>query len=288
MKFYLSFLFLLIIGFIIYVIFENKNLEVTHYKVATKKLPKSFNGTSFVMISDLHNNSFGKNNEILLEEIDKINPNFIIIAGDMIVGKATADFTVAKDFLAKLAVRYPIYYGYGNHEQRVDQKPEYYNSQWDPYLRKLDKERVRILDNKSLKLSKDSESITITGLTIDLDFFRRRKIPKMKVEDLEKLVGKLDKKCYNIVIAHNPLYFKEYIDLGGDLTLSGHIHGGILRLPLLGGVISPQYELFPKYDAGRFEKKEQVMLVSRGLGTHTIKLRIFNRPELMAITLERK
>ena len=287
MKFYLLFLFLFIIGFIIYIIYENKNLEINHYKVVSKKIPKSFNGTSFVMISDLHNNSFGRNNESLLSEINKIKPSFIIIAGDMIVGKPTADFTVAKNLLSKLALRYPIYYAYGNHEQRVDQKADYYNSQWDPYLRKLDKEGVHILDNKSLKLSKNGESITITGLTIDLDFFRR-KIPKMKVEDLEKLVGKLDKKCYNIVIAHNPLYFKKYIDFGADLTLSGHIHGGILRLPFLGGVISPQCELFPKYDAGSFEKDEQVMLVSRGLGTHTIKLRIFNRPELMAITLERK
>ena len=91
--------------------------------------------------------------------------------------------------------------------------------------------------------------------------------------------------AYHILLAHNPVYFKQYAAWGADLTLSGHLHGGIIRLPLIGGVITPQAKLFPRYSAGKYEIGEKWMIVSRGLGTHTIPIRFNNKPELSVIHL---
>ena len=90
---------------------------------------------------------------------------------------------------------------------------------------------------------------------------------------------------YEIMIAHDPFYFDAYAETDADLILSGHVHGGIMRLPLLGGVISPRLQLFPKYDGGKFEKNNTTMILSRGLGCHTLPIRIFNPGELICLTL---
>ena len=90
---------------------------------------------------------------------------------------------------------------------------------------------------------------------------------------------------YTILLAHNPNYFDVYADWGADLSLSGHIHGGMIRLPLIGGVLSPETLLFPKYDAGVFENGAAKMILSRGLGRGRMGIRLFNPPEVVSITL---
>lgn len=104
---------------------------------------------------------------------------------------------------------------------------------------------------------------------------------------VEGLLGKSRRDCFELLIAHNPDYFDNYAKWGADLTVSGHVHGGIMRLPVLGGVISPMLRLFPKYDGGLFEKDGRQMILSRGLGMHTIPVRIFNPGELVVIHLLR-
>ena len=137
----------------------------------------------------------------------------------------------------------------------------------------------------------EETNIRVTGLCLDLGFFK--KVVKANMEDdyLDNLLGRVntaEKEHYQILIAHNPIYFKNYADWGADLALSGHVHGGIIRLPLLGGVISPAIALFPKYDAGKYEKDGSTMILSRGLGTHTIHVRMFNPGEVSVIKLRGK
>ena len=100
---------------------------------------------------------------------------------------------------------------------------------------------------------------------------------------LEKKLGRPDRSRFNILIAHNPSYFPAYAEFGADLVLSGHVHGGIARIPFLGGVISPALRLFPKYDGGRYREGESVMILGRGLGTHTIPVRFLNPGELVEV-----
>jgi predicted MPP superfamily phosphohydrolase len=103
---------------------------------------------------------------------------------------------------------------------------------------------------------------------------------------LEKTLPKLDKSKCNLLIAHNPDYFEKYAQWGADLVLSGHVHGGIMKLPLVGGVIAPSYRIFPKYDGGIFRSGKTTMLLGRGMGSHTLPFRFFNPAELYAVTLK--
>ena len=96
-----------------------------------------------------------------------------------------------------------------------------------------------------------------------------------------------EKESFQVLIAHNPQYFQEYAGWGADLTVSGHVHGGIIRLPLIGGVISPAIALFPKYDGGKFVRDGKTMILSRGLGTHTIHVRFYNPGEVAVIRVRR-
>ena len=91
---------------------------------------------------------------------------------------------------------------------------------------------------------------------------------------------------FNILLAHNPAYFKEYVSWGADLILSGHVHGGVIRIPFFGGVFSPEKIFFPEYDAGLFESRDSIMVVNRGLGYSKVNLRLFNRPEISFIELK--
>lgn len=287
MVYFLIFIILILVLFL-YTIYENLNLEVSFYNIKSTRIPMEFHGVSFIVLADLHNNSFGKENERLFNEIEKNNPDFIIVAGDMMVSSKPDEYRVAYSLLSKLAKKYPIYYGIGNHEQRVMPGGIYSNDNYIAYQNKLKALGIHFLINQTLIIKKNGSKLGIVGLMIDKEYFNKLKQPMMNHEYIQKLVGIPDKECYNILIAHNPMFFKSYKDWGADLTLSGHLHGGIIRLPLLGGIISPQYKILPKYDAGKFDEDGKTLLVSRGLGMHTIKLRMFNKPELMVVTLASK
>lgn len=273
---------------IIYSYFENRNLELTHYDIKSKRLPKEFDGVKLVVLADLHNNSYGNNNEILLNKIKDEKPDYIIMAGDMLVNNKPNQTEIPLSLIRELSKKYPIYYGIGNHEQSLMPGERKASPDYITYENELKKLGVHVLMNQQERIVRGNETIAITGFMIGSEYFRKLKQPKLDAEYLQKLVGIPSDRCYNILIAHNPVYFKQYSKWGSDLIFSGHIHGGIVRLPGLGGVISPQYKFFPKYDAGRFDKDGRTLLVSRGLGMHTIKLRMFNRPELMVVTLKKE
>lgn len=276
----------LIILLVIDIIYENKHLAINHYTIENNKIPKNFHDKKFVVLADLHGNSYGKNNEKLLNKIYEVDPDFIIVAGDMLVASKSYNDKVAFSLLKTLAKRYQIYYGFGNHEQRIMLEGEHHHKEINHYLHKLSSEGVHFLKNSNFDLTINDEMIRITGLNIDKQYYKRGKQNPFAKDYLKKNIGKSNNQCYNILIAHNPSYFKDYVNWGADLILSGHIHGGLIRLPFLGGLLSPMYRFFPKYDSGRFEMMNKVMLVSRGLGMHTIKIRVNNHPELMVIHLK--
>jgi predicted MPP superfamily phosphohydrolase len=109
----------------------------------------------------------------------------------------------------------------------------------------------------------------------------------MEYKYLPSLIGESSREDYQLLIAHNPLYIKNYAEWGADLVLSGHLHGGMMRLPGIGGVLSPQAKFFPKYDAGQYHYQKSQLIVSRGLGSHSIMPRIFNIPELVYVKFVR-
>ncbi|MCD8038580.1 MAG: metallophosphoesterase [Lachnospiraceae bacterium] len=268
--------FFLAIGLI-----DGNRFEVVEEEFALPKLKRQ---CKLALISDVHNKVYGDNNAPLIKAVKRINPDFIILAGDLVTSKAGEDMTPGIGLVNELAGDFKIYYGLGNHESRIKERRDKFGNAFDDLKNKLSAENIVMLENKSADISE--YNIRITGLELSTEYFPHFGIKSMEDGYLESVIGEADKSKCNILIAHNPDYFSEYAKWGADFVLSGHVHGGIMRLPVLGGVISPSYRLFPKYDGGVFREKDAVMLLGRGMGAHTIPFRFFNPAQLYAVTLK--
>ncbi|MBQ4529761.1 MAG: metallophosphoesterase [Lachnospiraceae bacterium] len=261
---------------------ENRSFVVRTYDIKSQKLKLEKDHT-IAFISDLHNHTYGKNNEQLLEAIEAQQPEFILVGGDIPVAKAGHQLNIAVDFIKKLAEKYKIYYSNGNHEHRMRLYPEKYGTMYEEYTKAVEEAGVEYLINECKRITLEDNDLEIAGLEIEQVFYQRFFHEILQKEDVERLIGKKDEKAYTILLAHNPEYFKAYASWGADLTLSGHVHGGVTRLPFLGGVISPSFKLFPKYDGGRKKEYGKELIISRGLGVHTIPIRFLNPAELVIL-----
>lgn len=258
---------------------SNRFVTVT-YEVSSDKITKP---CRLVLLSDLHNKSFGEENEKLLAAIDRTSPDAVLVAGDMLTAEKDADFRNALCLMEKLAARYRIYYGMGNHEQYLGIYPDDYPGIYEGYTSGLKRAGVEPLINETAYLPECN--IAICGAQIDKAYYRHFRRKPMEASYLTKLLGTPEGEKFQLLIAHNPVYFDIYAEWGADLVVAGHVHGGIMRLPVLGGVLSPAMVPFPKYDGGIFKENNSTMILSRGLSSHTIPVRIFNPGELIVIDL---
>lgn len=279
--------FAIISVLLLYLYRENKRFVVTHYELRNKKLNHLEDAIKIAVLSDLHNHVYGTDNEPLVKAIDKEDPDLILVAGDLLVAKPNHETTVALSLMEKLGKKYPVYYGNGNHEYRMRIYPEVYEDRYERYAETLKKYNVTLLENEHATVSCKGQKLAIYGLEIEREYYKRLVRTNLPNHYINGLLGRVDPNQYTILLAHNPSYFKDYSEWGADLTLSGHIHGGLVNVPFLGGVASPQIELFPKYDAGLFQENDNYMVLSRGLGTHTINVRVNNPAELVIITLKK-
>lgn len=262
------------------ILYDTHHFVVRKYSFSSPKIKKNLR---MVMMSDLHNYRYGRENKALCDAIEQANPDIIVIAGDMITARTKEKFDKTLDMLKKLNEKYPVYYAYGNHEQKISLYQERYGDMGERFEAALKETKVRILRNAHVELP--DTGVVINGLEVAHAYFQRFHTKPMADDYLNKLLGAPDEEKYQVLLAHNPEYFKEYAAWGADLTLSGHIHGGIVRLPFLGGVLSPAIRFFPKYDGGLFEEYGAAMVLGRGLGTHSPKVRMFNPAELLVIDL---
>lgn len=264
---------------------DTHSFVVRSYDVSSDKISRDY---TFVLLSDLHGYVFGDNNDKLIAAIDKIHPDAVLCAGDMFTGhkiKGEIQYQAGLHVLTELAGRYPVYMGNGNHEHKIKSYTAEFGNLFDRYRAALKKGGVIVLENDSTVIKE--ANIRVTGLDLNLDYYRKVVKRDMEPGHVERCVGKSDKNMLQLLIAHNPQYFKEYAAWGADLTVSGHIHGGIIRLPIIGGVVSPTIALFPKYDGGKYEIDGKTMILSRGLGTHSIHVRMFNPGEVDVIRIHK-
>ncbi len=236
-----------------------------------------------VLLSDLHGKSFGRDNEKLLSAIGRVNPDMIWIAGDMYTSSRDGDTQTARGLISALSRRYPVYYANGNHEQKTRLSPEDFGDMYQDFAGEIERLGVRHLVNERVYLPEFN--MEICGAEIGFEYYGKFNKKKMEPAYLTQLLGKPDPARTTVLLAHNPDFFEAYAQWGADLTVSGHIHGGLMRVPFLGGAISPSLKLFPRYDGGEFREGEAVMILGRGLGTHTLPIRIFNPGELVVIEL---
>lgn len=258
-----------------------KRFQTTTYTITTDKIKK--HPLKFVMVSDLHNVVFGKENERVFDKIRQIRPDAILIAGDLVLGRHGASLNPARQFLREAAGLAPVIYAPGNHEQRMKLCPEEYGDSYRAYENEMKRLGVLYLENREMSLILKGERVDIYGLNLPPRFYNRGRQEEPPGGMLEKLLGHPSKHAFDILLAHTPRFGENYFAWGADLILSGHYHGGIMRLPYLGGVISPDLQLFPRFCHGKFSRGQQHMITGAGLGEHTIPLRIFNPRELVVI-----
>ena len=273
----------LLIGlfFLCVMVIDTNRFVTREYTVRSEKLTAYRN---VLVLSDLHGKSFGKGNRKLKEAIHKLEPDLILLAGDMYTATKNGDNSEVISFVTHLAKEYPVYSANGNHEHKTKLGPEYYGPLYETYLRVVEESGGVILVNESVTLPEGD--VKIYGLEIEREYYRKGSTPVMDEAYMGRLLGQSDVGKFNLLIAHNPDYFENYADWGADLVVSGHVHGGLMILPVIGGFINPRLQLFPKYDGGRFAHKSSTMILGRGLGCHTLPIRIFNPGELVLIRLE--
>lgn len=256
---------ILIILIIYIAIGLDPRLQTTHYDYTSPKIPGDFSGFQIVQISDFHLKEFGKHEEKLIQAVADCNPDIIVMTGD-IVDEDHKDLSPLEDLLKGISSMAPIYYVTGNHEFESDAVLQYQNM-----LKLFDKYNIINLDDKSEVISKKNSSICITGA-------------QWRSQYVTDYLPTANTDYFNILLYHGSDYFPQLSNFGYDLLLAGHSHGGIIRLPFVGGIFGNSGELFPSYAGGIHTLDHFILISSRGLGDARLP-RFYNRPELVHITL---
>ena len=265
--------------------YERDCLVTEEYWIASEKIHGQ--GKAIVFLTDLHNKEFGEENSRMLETVRKVKPDAVLFGGDgMVAKRGNSDVRIPLALLTELAKEFPVYCGNGNHESRMLWKSEIYGEAYENYRTALENAGIRYLSNEAADLDSD---IRIYGLDLPKSAYlpRSGEIPEGL---LKETMGEPDPEKFCLLLAHSPLFFEEYAAWGADLTLSGHFHGGTIRLPLVGGVMTPQYQFFYPRCAGYFElpgkgREKSRMIVGRGLGTHSINIRLNDKPQVVVVRL---
>ena len=260
-------------------------VKVRSYRLTSHKIQQN-KRVRIAFLSDAHNRVWDEEGRCILNLLEKNQPDLVLIGGDMIVGQKDTDVRRTADFIRQLSERYPVYYADGNHEQRIRMQPQELGSMYEEYKKLLDKTAVVRLSNQKIRLEIKDVSLTIYGLDPERRFYNRGREETGICRELENIFGKPENDSFTVLLAHTPRYFEEYRKWSPDLTLSGHYHGGVMLLNQKVGVIAPDYRLFSPYCCGLHGDEKSRMIVSAGLGEHTIPLRIHNPRELTIIDIE--
>ena len=252
----------------------DSRLEVTSYDISSEEIPKSFDGYKIVHLSDAHSEIIPG----LINAVEKEKPDIIVCTGDMTDDDGKS-FLPTVHLIKKLVGIAPVYMVTGNHDlARYD---------FSELSEKLSELGAVFLRNERVVLEKNGESISLSG--IDDPAVLNSGTISERVKAAAESLGSFD--GYDILLFHRANLFEQLSGFGFNLVLSGHMHGGQIRLPGVGGLVSPKTSILsdrmirPKYFAGAYTYADMTMLVSRGLGNPMLVPRLFNRPELISVRL---
>ena len=260
----------------LYLHYENTKLQVSNYKIVNNNVPVDFNNYKIVQISDFHNNQSDTLTNDLIKEIEKQKPNIIVLTGDLIDSRKT-NVEVAINFIKKINNVAPIYYVSGNHEARI--------KSYRKNKEQLAESKVVVLENKTEVLKINESSINLIGID-DPKMAHKSFVSDSEIIKVELDNAKYNEDKYSILLTHRPELFNTYVEREIDLILVGHAHGGQFRIPLIGGLYAPAQGIFPKYTAGIHKGIKNNLIISRGLGNSGFPLRLFNKPEIVVVTIE--
>lgn len=259
------------------IMWGNKALTTNTYIIESDKISRSFDSYRIAQVSDLHNTQIGRDNKRLINALKTAQPDIIAVTGDIIDSRFT-NVDVAVSFMKQAVEIAPCYYINGNNESRVP-------DEYEKLKAELTKLNVTILENDSIKLNKNGEYITLSGVN-DPVFYADIVRPNLTETTIKN--AKPDDDSYTILLSHRPELFELYVKYDFDLVFSGHAHGGQFRLPYVGGLFAPHQGFFPEYDSGLFTEQSTNMLVNRGVGNSVFPFRINNRPEIIIAELKAK
>lgn len=264
------------LGSIIFCIYENNSIVITKSNFSSQKITSDFDGFTIAQISDLHNKLFGDDQAKILNKLKSISPDIIVITGDLI-DRRKYNLDIAMTFISGAVKIAPVYYVSGNHEA--------WSGDFPLIKKSLVEAGVNVLDDIAVELTKGETSINIIGLS-DPDFLTSDYIEGTNTsKTIEQLKQWSVGKNFKILLSHRTELFDLYSENSMDLVFTGHAHGGQIRIPFIGGLVAPDQGIFPKYSSGSYSKDSTTMFVSRGLGNSIFPVRVFNRPEIVVVTL---
>lgn len=272
----IAFFMIILIVFTLWAVHGNNSVSVAEYTVISEKIPESFNGYRITQVSDLHDALIGSDNKKLLDKIKNTQPDIIVLTGDMI-DSTRPDEDISISFIEKAVEIAPTYYITGNHESQL--------KSFRNFQERIINAGATYLRNESITISRNGASVNLIG--IDDPFFLCRYIDSNEQISVHSTLNRIvPEEGYNILLAHRPDYYDIYVINGINLALCGHTHGGQFRVPILGGLYSPEQGFFPMYDKGLFTSEETTMIVSSGVGNSSFPIRLNNPPEIVAVTLK--
>ena len=246
-------------------------LSVEEFAFTGARLPAGWDGGRLVVLSDLHGKRFGRQNSRLLEAVRKAGPDVICLCGDMMDEWSGTEYL--RPLLEGLVEIAPVYYVTGNHEWAAHAVQEL-----EPLL---EENGVHVLSNTYVMLERGGDKIALLGAEDSNGYADQKTIAELS-EEVRQEQGDV----YKILLSHRNTRIEEYVDAHIDLTLCGHAHGGIWRLPGTDGLIGPHREFFPSYTAGLYDLPYGQLVASRGLGNQFPAFRLFNRPDVPVVVLE--
>jgi hypothetical protein len=253
--------------FCVFSLYQNYHLVVTEYDYKSSKVSAELSGYTIVQISDLHNQIFGIGQKSLLKKIREQSPDMIVVTGD-VVDLTHTFFKPAEDFFEGAVEIAPVYYVTGNHESWIAQSKSK-GERYREFISNIERMGVHYIDDQCVSL----DGFTLIGVS---DMNLPEKVPH----------GDSPSGVLNILLAHEPKMIDGYREAGMDLVFTGHVHGGQIIIPGVGGVFDPDFRFFPDPYEGMLEYGDTTMVLSRGLGNSVLPIRINNYPEIVVIELQ--
>ena len=261
----------LLLAVIVFFYWQIFSIQTEEVAVASPALPRAFDGLRIAEIADLHGRQFGTDSAGLLHAVENAAPDLICIDGDLF--DENTDLSMLPPLLRGLVAIAPTFYVTGNHEFQVARRGEMFDL--------MERLGVCVLRDDYTVMTRDGASIVIAGVD-DPCGPLERKTPAELVAQIRAEVGQ---DVFILLLAHRNDPPEQWAALGVPLVLAGHCHGGVVRLPLVGGVFGTERTLFPAYDAGLYRADGTALYVSRGMGYSRAHFRLFNRPHLPVLVL---
>ena len=289
----------------------NHQIFVRHMKIESASLPEEFQDFQIVQLTDIHSIRSQEQMEKILKKVRKEQPEVIVVTGDLVdsdyytnsanviaaeaENEVTAEFEIAEaipdiatlQLMEELLTIAPVYMVYGNHEMILLDDPEN-----NPLKVAMEEAGVVLLNHEKVRLEKKGEFIWLTGVQDPIVLYKDPLFADSGNNNRERLAAELDyvledvkEEDYVVLLSHRPEYFEMYTEYPVDLALTGHAHGGQIRIPFIGGLYAPSQGWFPKYTSGLYEDGNFKMITSRGIGDSKKLMRVFNPPEIISVQL---